>query len=125
MRKSNDEKTFFRFKAHPGDLLRNTNNVELPNPNENLEDFLVWFLRSYQSDSRVAYINDLSKLLEGEYFDEEDYTYLISCIGNKTDKELSMEIELIENELKSDAYKNFYHLIRTEQIEILKFDKNE
>jgi hypothetical protein len=35
--------TYFKFKAHPGDLFRNAEEHELPDPDADLEAFLVWF----------------------------------------------------------------------------------
>jgi len=37
----------FKYKEHPGDLLRNTDIIRLPNSDDNLEDFFVWFLNNY------------------------------------------------------------------------------
>jgi hypothetical protein len=65
-------KVCFKYKSHPGDLLRNSEKTELPNPDSNLEDFLIWFLDNYQSDSRISYIDDLSKLVDDEFVDEND-----------------------------------------------------
>lgn len=113
------KKTFFRYRVHPGDLLRNTGVVELPNPNNNLEDFLIWFLHNYQSDNRIAYIDDLNKLLHDEFSSEEDRVNFIIQLGNKSDKEIQEQIKLVEDELKVEAYTNFYHLILSNKIEIL------
>ncbi len=56
-------KIYFKCKTQPGDLLRDTSVVKLPDPETNLEDFLVWFLPDYQSSNDVAYLNDLAKML--------------------------------------------------------------
>lgn len=119
------KKIFFRFKVHPGDLLRNTDIVELPSPNENLEDFLIWFLRKYQSDDRIAHLDDLNKLLHNEFSSEIDKTDFIKQIGTKTDNEVQEEINLVEDELKGEAYKNFYHLLLSNEIEIVSNDKKQ
>ncbi len=113
------KKILFRYNAHPGDLLRNTDVVELPNPNDNLEDFLIWFLHNYQSDNRITYIDDLNKLLQNEFSIEEDRADLIEQIGTKTDKEIQEEIHFVEKSLKAEAYQNFYHLLLSNKIEIL------
>lgn len=113
------KKIFFRHIVHPGDLFRNTDVVELPHPNENLEDFLIWFLHNYQSDNRVAYIDDLSKLLYNEFSIEGDKVDFTNQIGTKTDKEIQAEISKVEDELKTEAYENFYQLLLSNKIEIV------
>ena len=111
-------KSYFKYKSHPGDLLRNSDITELPNPENNLEDFLIWFLDNYQSDSRVSYIDDLSKLVDDEFIDENDKMKFENKIGNKSKSDLMEEIRMIENELEMEAYKNFYHLLLSNKIEI-------
>ncbi len=112
-------KLYFKYKVHQGDFLRNTDIVELPNPNDNPEDFLIWFLSNYQSDNRIAYIDDLYKLLYNEFSTEEGKAEFINQIGPKTDKEIQEEINLIEDELKIEAYSNFYNLLLSNKIEII------
>jgi hypothetical protein len=114
------KKILFKYKEHPGDLFRNTDVIELPNPDNNLEDFLIWFLDNYQSDKRIAHIDDLSKLVENEFLDENEKERFKNFIGNKTQEELLSEIELIENELKAEAFRNFYYLLLSNKIEIVK-----
>ena len=109
----------FKYKEHPGDLLRCTDVIQLPNPNEKLEDFLVCFLNNYQSDERVTYIDDLIKLLNNEFVDEIEKERLIKVIGNKTDKEIKEQIKSVENDLKNEAYNNFYNLILNKKIELI------
>ena len=50
---------------------------------------------------------------------ENDKQAFIKTTGNKTEKEIEIEIKMIENELKNEAYSNFYNLVLTEQIEII------
>lgn len=109
----------FKHKEHLGDFFRNTDVIALPNPQEDLEGFLVQFLKNYQSDARVTYIDDLYKLLNDEFFNDEDKQKFINTTGNKTAKEIKIEIQMIENELKNEAYSNFYNLVLTKQIEII------
>lgn len=118
-------KIYFRFKSHPGDFLRNSEITEMPNPDENLEEFLIWFLENYQSDKRIAHINDLSKLIDNEFSDENDKANFLKIIGIKTENELISEIEIVENELKTEAYKNFYNLVLTNKIEILNINERK
>ena len=110
---------YFKYKEHPGDLLRNTDVVQLPNPDEDLEEFLVSFLNNYQSDSKVTYLNDLFKLLDDEFFDDIEKEEFIEIIGAKTDEQIKEEIKLVENGLKEEAYQNFYNLILNNKIEII------
>lgn len=110
---------YFKFKDHPGDFLRNTDVNELPNPQDDLENFLVQFLRSYQSDERVTYLDDLYKLLDDELFNEEDKNKIIQISSFTTDQEIKNKIQLVESELKNEAFKNFYNLVQTKQIEFI------
>jgi hypothetical protein len=110
---------YFKFKNHPGDFLRNTDVNELPNPQNDLENFLVQFLRSYQSDERVTYLDDLYKLLDDEFFNEEDKNKIIQISSCKTEQEIKNKIQQVENELKNEAFNNFYNLVQTKQIEII------
>jgi hypothetical protein len=110
---------YFRYKSHPGDFFRNAAVDELPNPETNLEAFLVWFLPNYQSDPRIAHLDDVSKLVYDEFTDENAKDKVVGIVGNKTKAELLSEIELLENQLKLEAYKNFYHLFLTNKIEFL------
>ena len=112
-------KVNFKYKEHPGDFFRNTSTVTLPNPQEDLESFLVQFLKHYQSDESVAYIDDLNKVLDNDFSNEEDKNNLIKIIGKKTEQEIKDEIQRIEIELKDEAYENFYNLVLTKQIEII------
>ncbi|MCH7408932.1 hypothetical protein MM239_05970 [Belliella sp. DSM 111904] len=109
----------FKYKEQPGDLFRNTDIVPLPNPQEDLEGFLVQFLKNYQSDKRVTYMDDLYKLLHNDFINEADKQQFIIATGIKTDRETETEIQKIENELISEAYSNFYHFVLTKQIEII------
>ena len=108
----------FKYKEHPGDFFRNTDIISLPNPQDDLESFLVQFLKNYQSDERVTYIDELFKLLDDDFINDEDKQAFIKTTGNKTEKEIEIEIKMIENELKNEAYSNFYNLVLTEQIEM-------
>lgn len=110
---------YFKFKDHPADFFRSTDVIELPNPQEDLESFLVQFLNNYQSDERVTYLDDLYKLLDNEFFNEEDKNKFIQLIAHKSDQEIKNKIQLVENELKNEAFKNFYNLVLTEQIKII------
>lgn len=116
-------KVYFKFKEHPGDFLRNTDSVELPNSQENMENFLVQFLTNYQSDEKVSYLDDLYKLLDNEFFNEEDKNKLIQLTNCKTDQEIKNKIQLVECELKNEAFGNFYNLVQTKQIEFIENGK--
>jgi sulfatase maturation enzyme AslB (radical SAM superfamily) len=112
---------FFRYKAHPGDFFRNTNPVKLPNPEEELEDFLVQFLPHYQSDERLASLDDLTKYLDNELLDETLIAKIKEHFGSDIQEQsIKKEIERLEKELIQDAYKNFYSLVSTNKIELLK-----
>ena len=119
------KKIFFRYRKSPGDFLRNTDLLELPNPDENLEDFLISFLDHYQSDSRIAYINDLDKLFYNEFINELNRLKFIEEIGEKSKLEIKDEIKEIETELKDEAFKNFYQLLLENKIVIIEKTFNQ
>ena len=109
---------YFKYKEHPADLLRSTDIVELPNPEKNLEEFLVWFLENYQSNESVAYLDDLYKLLYNEFTNEGDRATFIEFSGKQTEQEIKEEIGLVEQKLKKEAYQNFYELVQGNKIEV-------
>lgn len=114
------KKINFRFREHPGDLLRGTLIKELPNPEKELDAFLLQFLPCYQTDDTVAFLDDLYKLYDDEFEDEGDMLNFVEYIGgSKTKKEIKMEINEVEDDLTMRAYKNFYQLILEDKIEIL------
>jgi len=109
----------FHYTSHPGDLFRDTSVVELPDPETNLEDFLVWFLDCYQTDSRVTYFDDLHKLLHNEFHNEEDKIAFMEEIGYLSDREILEEIRNTETILKNEAMRNFYELVRERKVVIV------
>jgi len=117
------ENIYFKFHEHPGDLLRSDLPHRLPNPKDDLDDFLVQFLPNFQSNETVTYLDDLYKLLDNDFYDENDKLEFIELIGNKTSREIKEEIYSIQNELTLKAYENFYHLILTNKIEIINGQK--
>jgi phage-related protein len=113
------ENKFFRYKTHPGDFLRNTDIIQFPNPDKNLEEFLISFLNHFQSDNRIAYLDDLYKLMYDEFDDESDKLRIIEEVRNKNISEIKEEISYLETELKNEAYRNFYQLLLENKIEII------
>jgi len=114
------KKNNFRFKEHPGDLLRDTSSNQLPSPEEDLDAFLLQFLPCYQRDDTVAFLNDLYKLKYDEFEDDEEMLKFVEYIGGaKTKEEIQVEINEVENDLKQRAYQNFYQLILEDKIEII------
>lgn len=112
------EKVYFRYKEHPGDLFRNTEIRKLPDPQVDLEGFLIWFLNDYQSDDRIALLDDYYKILNDEFSVEEVYSrYPETTCQSKDD--ISKEIKGMEKELLKEAYENFYTSIYSSRIEII------
>ncbi|RZK53876.1 MAG: hypothetical protein EOO87_11890 [Pedobacter sp.] len=110
------DNVYFKFKEHPGDFLRDTNFIALPNPKEDVEGFLVQFLRSYQTDDRVAYLDDLYKLLHNEFSTNEDRNNFATLIKFENSEEIKDEIYSLETELKNEAFENFFYLVQTKKI---------
>ncbi len=113
------ERTKFKFKSHPGDFLRSDNITPLPDPNSDPDTFLLWFLSNFQSDDRVAYIDDLYKLLNDEI--EEEIEHLDFKVENqgKSKSEIQEEINQMAEILKREAYENFYQLILDQKIQVM------
>ena len=116
-------KVYFKYNQYPGDFFRNTDIAELPDPQEDLEDFLVQFLPNYQSDERIAFLGDLYKLIDDDFFDEKDKIEFLKLIGTKSNSEIKAEIKILENDLKQSAFINFYYLIHQNKIEIINHGK--
>ncbi len=109
----------FKYRVHPGDFFRNAEIAKLPDPENDLEGFLIWFLDSYQSDERIAYINDLYKLLE----DKQATPVMLDEKTFYSNAEIQAEIAEVESQLKDEAYRNFYHLLRENKIQIIGRDE--
>lgn len=118
-------KVLFKFKNHPGDLFRSTDIVELPDPDQDLEGFLVQFLPMYQTDDTVALLNDLYKISDDNLFDNQKEIKFIEQLGFMTKEEVESEIPKIESQLKMEAYKHFYGLIYSNEIEIIQHGEKE
>lgn len=110
---------YFRYKEHPGDLFRSTELIKLANPDEDLESFLIQFLNNYQSDQRIAYLNDLYKLEDEQFYDEIPQDGSSSDLPYKSDQEIKREILLLENKLINEAFENFHHLILLKKIDLV------
>lgn len=109
----------FKYRVHPGDFFRNAEIAKLPDPENDLEGFLIWFLDSYQSDERVAYINDLFMLLE----DKQERPVILDGKTFYSNAEIQAEIAEVETQLKDEAYRNFYLLLRENKIQIIGRDE--
>jgi hypothetical protein len=112
-------KTYFRYKEHPGDLFRDANLHALPEVDGQLEHFLTSFLGNYQSDDRVAYLNDLSMLLNNEFEDESQELKFRKQIGFLSNPEIQLDIQSTESKLKAEAFERFYELVGSGEIEVV------
>lgn len=110
---------YFRYNEHPGDLFRSTELIKLPDPDEDLESFLIQFLNNYQSDQRIAYLNDLYKLEDEQFYDEALKSGFSNNLKYKSDQEIKREILLLETKLIHEAFENFYHLILLKKIDLV------
>ncbi|MFY7666096.1 hypothetical protein [Flavobacterium sp.] len=109
----------FKYRVHPGDFFRNAEIAKLPDPENDLEGFLIWFLDDYQSDERIAYINDLCMVLENQ----QVTPVLLNEKTFYSNAEIQAEIAEVETQLKDEAYRNFYHLLRENKIQIIGRDE--
>lgn len=113
------QKVYFRYKEHPGDFLRDDTIEIMHNPKEDLENFLIWFLPWFQSDQDVAYINDLYKLYYDEFESEEEKNIVLPYCELETKEEIMEEINRKYDQLKKEAFENFYNLVMENKIEII------
>jgi hypothetical protein len=110
----------FKFKQHPGDLMRDASIKPIPDPIKEQEDFWLWFHPCYQSSQDIADLDDLYKLLHDECDDDdllenefyEPYTAL-------SKPELQKVIDEYEMGITADCFENFYQLVASGMIEII------
>jgi hypothetical protein len=112
------QKVHFRYRVHPGDVLRNTERIALPNPETDPEGFLVQFLRNYTSDPRLSSIDEISKFIFDEFEEIHQQEACILKHGLSSKAHARSIISALETELKSEAYHNFYHVLLSDGIEI-------
>lgn len=116
-------KILFQYKEHPGDFYRDSSIQELPDPYLQQQDFWVWFLPKYQNDETVSLLNDLYKIQDGCFWDENEKAEFMSRNEINNNTELDEKIDQIEEYLTFKSYKNFYQLIRDGKLEIFKNGK--
>lgn len=93
--------------------------MPLPDPAKDLESFWVWFLDGYQSDQRVALLDDMYKYLQDEHEGDERNGVADADLTCKSKDELLLDIKVLENKLTQEAYANFYQLVLSNQIEVI------
>lgn len=113
------KQTYFKFNNHPGDLFRNQELVLLPNYEDDLERFWVSFLDNYQSDYRIASIDDLSKLINDELENDNQRAKLFSQFEIASIDDAKRKLAIIEDCLKREAFENFYKLVAENKIQIV------
>lgn len=96
----------YLFPSHPGDLFRNNLPQALPNPDADLDAFLVAFLDHYQSDERVALLNDLYKLKFNEFETVEDELAFRAHIVDLGLEDVDSSIQKLEFILRREAESN-------------------
>lgn len=115
---NNDKKEIlFRFKEHPGDLLRNTSISHLPEMAS--DDFVISFHPCYQNSQDIANLNDLYKIWYDELSDEDDDNIFINEFRDKTKEDINRIIHEYECKINHYCCQHFYHLVRTGTIEII------
>lgn len=98
---------YFHFPQHPGDFFRNESPRILPDPQEDLESFLLCFLEHYQSDVRVMRLNDFYKKLHNDFESDAEEQHFEAHYGSFSDNELLAQIQTMEDQLKQEAYQNY------------------
>lgn len=107
-------KLSFKYKIYSGGLFRDNSIQVLPDFKTQKQEFWIWFHPNYQSDEKIAYLNDLYK-----WYDDELELPEIIQFGHMNKEELSIEIERIEQKLDFESLLYFYELIKSGEIEII------
>lgn len=115
---------YFQFREHPGDLFRNTDVTELPDPIKEQERFWTWFHPRYQDSDDIFSLNRLYKACENDYETENEQVEFERDFGKLSESMIADEIKKLEAKITIDAFQNFYHLIHSGQIHILGGDVN-
>lgn len=83
----------------------------MPNPDIDLEAFLVAFLDCYQSDARVTLLNDLYKLQNNEFESEIEEQKFMNSLSSEELANMEQTIQNIESELRLEAELNYNAMI--------------
>jgi hypothetical protein len=81
--------------------------------------------KAHPKDSRLAYIDDLAKRLDGVFVDGFEMEHLGLRVEKASKLELDLEIAAVEKTLKAEAYSNFYRLLLEHKIEIRLEDERQ
>lgn len=108
---------YFKYKTHPGDLFRDDTVHPLPAPVTEREESWIWFLLCYQSDEKVAFLNDLYKYHDQELSEAEEINFE-KHHGKMNHTMLFNKIKQVEQELDLESLKNFYRLVKLGRIKV-------
>lgn len=101
----------YQYPSHPGDFFRDASPHEVPNPDVDLEAFLVAFLDCYQSDEKIALLNDLYKLQNYEFESEVEEQKFKDSLLPEHLANLEQTIQHLESKLRIEAEMNYTTMI--------------
>lgn len=104
---------YFKYNYPPSDFIDKDIHL-LPNPQKDIQGFLGWFLKDYQSDKRIEQLQDLYKL-QGEGSDSTEK-------NQNANPKVEQEITILEDDLRLEACENFYKLLMENSVEIVEQD---
>lgn len=104
----------FRFKAHPGDLMRDTSVQKIPDHDKEQDSFWLFFHPQFQNSKDVYELNNLYKVLYKEGLDED-----FIQDNDWYERHKSLDEEALKKQITADCFENFYRLLRDQMIEIL------
>ncbi|HLS29559.1 MAG TPA: hypothetical protein VK021_01740 [Flavobacteriaceae bacterium] len=108
---------YFKYNNPPSNFIDKEIHL-LPNPQQDIQGFLGWFLKDYQSDERVEHLRELYKL-KGEKSDSKAEKQ-----SSTTKNQVEEEIMTLEDDLRLEACENFYKLLMENTVEIVSQDED-
>ena len=112
------EKIYFKYNEQTKDWFWDEKTHALPNPQKDIQQFLNWFLKDYETDKRVLYLKDLYKIRSKSLKIEEEQEIKLKY-KLKPESEVEEEIKNLEENLRLEACENFYELLMQNKIKIV------
>lgn len=107
---------YFKYNYPPSDVIDEEVHL-LPNPQQDIEGFLGWFLKDYQSDERVTHLKDLYNKLQSKKSNSK-----VEKQSLNLKVQVEKEITILEDDLRLEACENFYKLLMKNTVEIVSQD---
>lgn len=112
------EKIYFKYNEQPENMFWDEKIHSLPNPQKDIQQFLNWFLKDYETDKRVLCLKDLYKIKSKALKAEEEQEIKLKY-NLKPELPVEEEIKTLEGNLRLEACENFYELLMQNKIKIV------